>query len=149
MSRAANNQNSEDKLTGLSGWLILVGIDIVFLLLRFIYGIASSYDFFFQSINRSISAYVTVGLFVDIGAVIVLFYTAMLFFQKRKSFPKWFIAFHSLYFLWICLRIVWMFELSFEAVYEHVVELVRQTSTVVVWIPYMLRSKRVRNTFVH
>ena len=104
---------------------------------------------FIQSINRTSSTYVTVGVFVDIGAVIMLFYTGMLFFQKRKSFPKWFIAFHSLYFLWICLRIVWMFELSIEAVYKHVVELVRQTSTVVVWIPYMLRSKRVRNTFVY
>ncbi len=149
MSLADNNQNSEEKLTGLLGWLILVGIDIVLLPLRFIYGIASSYDFFIQSINRTISTYVTVGVFVDIGAVIMLFYTGMLFFKKRKSFPKWFIAFHSLYFLWICLRIVWMFELSIEAVYEHVVELVRQTSTVVVWIPYMLRSKRVRNTFVY
>ena len=84
MSRAANNQNSEDKLTGLSGWLILVGIDIVFLLLRFIYGIASSYDFFFQSINRSISAYVTVGLFVDIGAVIM--------FGVLGFLPGWIIA---------------------------------------------------------
>lgn len=149
MSLANNNQNSDEKLTGLSGWLILVGIDIVLLLLRFIYGIASSYDFFFQSINRTFSTYVTVGLFVDIGAVFMLFYTAMLFFKKRKSFPKWFIAFHSLYFLWICLRIVWMFELSIGAVYEHVVEFVRQTSTVVVWIPYMLWSKRVKNTFVY
>ena len=67
MGLADNNQNPEEKLTGLLGWLILVGIDIVLLPLRFIYGIASSYDLFIQSINRTISTYATVGVFVDIG----------------------------------------------------------------------------------
>ena len=159
------NSQSEKELVGLSGWLILVGISIPLSILGSLYELVDRFNFWFPVLTSVLSGegemgdivtrgelvtIVMVGYLYQFVCLIVFSYMCLLFFKKRKSFPRWFITINSLILLYIVLFTffclakfninIWRLlgvELSIQAVYS------------ALWIPYMVRSKRVRNTFVH
>ncbi len=74
------------------------------------------------------------------------------FFTQNSDFPKWYIgiAIFSLIFIVLdafSIRLV----LPTEPVFDHdtVGELMRSLVMVVIWVPYMLVSKRVKATFIN
>jgi len=158
--------NREDKnLEGLGGWLILVGIGVVVTPLRIGALLLKTFPPIFS--GGAWEALTTPGyeaysplwapillseIVINTGLVLVSLYLMYLFFSKRRVFPKWYIG-------------ILVFSLIFIVIDAWVVKLVMPNEpmfgpgtmkaflqalvTSLIWIPYMLISKRVKATFVN
>ena len=84
-------------------------------------------------------------LFILSGIVLVI-----LFFTKSHRFPKLLIAFYATNLLFIALDLVWASGIPAVSAMDNtdsIKELVQAIAKCAIWIPYMLVSKRVKNTF--
>ncbi|MBV1914398.1 MAG: DUF2569 domain-containing protein [Pseudomonadales bacterium] len=156
---------SEEKdLNGLRGWLILVGIGLVYSPIRLV----STYYPLFSEVfsdgtweiltTQGTEAYhplwgplLMSELIFNGGMVLLCFYLIYLFFTRHRLFPKVYIFMILISFLILPFD-AWMvtFVLPDEPMFdpETVKELISAAVSVVIWVPYMLRSKRVKATFV-
>ncbi|WP_026221027.1 DUF2569 domain-containing protein [Thiofilum flexile] len=153
------------ELKGLSGWLILVGLGVIISPLRIATQTFPIYSEMFS--NGSWEALTTPGtgayhplwapilwaeIIINGGLILVSIFIAFLFFSKKIAFPKWYIGilFFSLVFVFIdalAIKLVLPNEPIFDT--ETIRELGRSLLTTLVWVPYMLVSKRVKATFVN
>ena len=90
-------------------------------------------------------------IIINAGVFIMWVYAAYLFFSKKKEFPKIFIglAVFSLVFILVdalSIKIVMPNEPIFDP--DTIKEVMRGLIMVVIWVPYMMRSKRVQATFI-
>ena len=154
----------EKKLEGLGGWLILVGLGIIFSPLRIIVQIFPVYSEIFS--NGSWEAITTpeaeaynplwapilIGeITINGGLVLVWMFIAFLFFSRKKVFPKWYIGI-----LVFTLGFILVDTLAIKAVLpsepifdpDTIKEFARSLIATLIWVPYMLISKRVKATFV-
>ncbi|MCB5185550.1 DUF2569 domain-containing protein [Methylobacillus gramineus] len=154
----------EKKLEGLGGWLILVGIGIIASPLRLLSQIIPIYSDMFSKgywdllTTPGSSAYhalwapiLSLEIFINVALVITWIWVAILFFRKKRQFPTWYIStlIFTLAFIVldaIAIKMVLPEETMFDA--ETTKEVLRSLVAVVIWVPYMLRSKRVHATFV-
>lgn len=157
-------ENSKE-IEGLGGWLILVGIGVVITPLRLIHFVYTTYwPIFDQGIwsvltDPSSESYhplwgpLLLGEVVtNMALIIASFYLIFLFFTKRALFPKLYIGIVIVTLAFIPLD-AWLaaFVLPNEPMFdpETIKEFVRTLIVALVWIPYMMVSKRVRVTFVN
>lgn len=154
----------ESNLQGLGGWLVLVGLGIVIAPLTIIGSILPDYSEMFS--NGSWEVLTTPGteaydslwaplLYGEIainGAFVLAWvFIGFLFFSKNRAFPKWYIGI-----LLFTLAFVVLEPLAIKAVLPNdslidaaaTKEIGRALITSLIWIPYMLVSKRVKATFV-
>lgn len=156
---------SDDReLKGLGGWLILVGIGVVMSPIRLLVTLVPTYkpifedgtwevlttegtEFYnpyFSSLLVGEIAYNTIVLVASICLI-------YLFFSKHYLFPKLYIGLvaASLIFIpldaWIVAKIFPDTEMFDQ---ETIKNLSRVIAVGIVWVPYMLLSKRVKTTFV-
>jgi serine/threonine protein kinase len=154
----------EKKLEGLGGWLIVVGIGIIISPFRIVTQVFSVYPEIFS--NGSWAALTTPGteaynplwapiicgeMVINGGLVLASIFSAFLFFSKKKIFPKWYIgtSIFSLAFVVVDALVVKSVMPDvplFDA--ETTKEFGRSLIAALVWVPYMLVSKRVKITFV-
>lgn len=154
----------EKNLERLSGWLILVGIGTVFTPLRIIATIFPNYFEIFS--NGSWEVLTTPGtvtynplwgpiligeLSINGALVIAWIFIAFLFFTKKKTFPKWYIGIviFTLVFILIdalATKSVMPNEPVFDP--ETIEEFGRSLIATLIWVPYMLVSKRVKAVFI-
>lgn len=157
--------NEEKNLEGIGGWLILVAIGIIVTPIRLIMLAMATYPEIFSTgvwealTTQGSEAYsplwapILVGeILINSGMLLVWLYMAYLFFSKKLAFPKWYIglAVFSLVFIIadaFAIKLVMPSEPVFDP--DTIKELMRSLFTVVVWVPYMLISKRVKITFVN
>lgn len=155
---------AEEKLEGLSGWLILVGLGIIVSPLKIIGLLFPLYSEMFSSGSweflttegtegyNPLWAPIILGEMTINGAlVLVWIFIAFLFFSKKKSFTKWYVGIllFTLVFIVvdaIAIKAVLPNEPIFDS--ETVKELGRTLVSCLIWIPYVLVSKRVKTTFV-
>jgi hypothetical protein len=157
--------NNDKSLNGLGGWLILIGIGIVFGPLQMLMEFIPLYSEMFT--NGSYEVLTTPGsiaynpfwapvviteLLVNILILLTAVYIAVKFFTKKSNFPKWYIglAVFTLVFLVIdafAIKLVLPNAAVFDP--DTVKEIFLQVFRVLVWVPYMLKSKRVKATFVN
>ncbi len=157
-----NAENNE--LKGLGGWLVLVGIGLLFAPVRMVVSLFPAYSQIFEDgvwqemTNASSSSYIPyLGTFI-VGEMIVnliilgaSIYLIYLFYYKHYLFPKIYIAVvvGSILFMlvdaWLLTKIL-PGEQMFTP--ESAGEFVRSLIAAAIWVPYMLVSKRVRLTFV-
>ena len=161
-SEATDLENNE--LKGLSGWLILVGIGVIFSPIRLLFTSIPIYKQIFE--DGTWEALTTVGsevynslwapLFLGeitynsimVAASIYLIY---LFFSKHYLFPKLYIAIVALSIVffpldaWLATKVL-PSEPMFDP--ETTKEFMQSLVAGIIWIPYMLISKRVKATFV-
>jgi hypothetical protein len=155
--------NNKNELKGLNGWLILVGIGVLIMPVRLL---ISGIKIFKPILDKDVwAALTTIGsaaynplwaplligeVFYNVlmfGSSLVLVYS---FFFKRSYFPKLFIvvAITSLlitvFDAWV-VTIILPNESLFDADTTQAVR--RNLMTSIVWVPYMLLSKRVKATF--
>ena len=151
-------------LKGLGGWLILVGIGVVVgpfrlaaELVPLYYGIFTDGSFEILTTQGSEAYHVMWGpliVFETIFNLLVILascYLIYLYFSKSYLFPKLYISIviFSLVFIpfdaWLA-----TFVLPDEPMFDPATskELARTLFMAVVWVPYMLISKRVKATFV-
>ncbi|MAE43419.1 MAG: hypothetical protein CMF63_00225 [Magnetovibrio sp.] len=158
-------QMSEEKnLQGIGGWLILVAVGIVFTPIKKIMIKINLYPEIFSTgvwedlTTQGNEAYsplwapsIIGEVLFSCGLIIVLLYMAYLFFTKSRNFPKWFvvIAIINVQFIAADAFIINMF-LPSQSIFdpETIREFLRSVVTLVVWVPYMFVSKRVRATFI-
>jgi len=153
--------SSDSHLNGLGGWLLLIGLSIVISPINILRGIAESASAYSLSswhtlTNPSGGAYHSLWaplLIFDLLANLTLLgcsiLLVMLYFKKRRIFPKLYVAF--------------LLSNAFILLADHFGTqlLDRQTSGIddtrsvaralaacMIWIPYMLQSRRVKATFL-
>lgn len=154
----------EKNLEGLGGWLVLVGLGIIISPLRLISIVFPVYSEIFS--NGSWVVLTTPGteaynplwapilfgeMAINGGLVLAWIFIAYLFFSKKKVFPKWYIGMvlFTLAFILIealAIKSVLPNEPVFDA--ETGMEFGRSVIFALIWVPYMLVSKRVKATFV-
>jgi len=157
--------NKEKKLEGIGGWLILVAIGIVITPIRLTIIMLTTYPEIFST--GTWEALTTQGTYVyspmwgpiiigeiliNCGILLAWLYMSYLFFSKKIVFPKWYIGlvFFSLVFIIadaFAIKLVMPSEPVFDP--DTMKELMRALFMVLVWVPYMLISKRVKATFIN
>jgi uncharacterized membrane protein YhdT len=155
----------EKNLQGLGGWLILVGFGIVISPLRIIGLVLPSYVEIFtngawetlttpgtQAYNPLWSPIILGEMGINILLVAAWIFIAYLFFTKKALFPKWYIgvALFTLAFIVMdayAITLVLPEQPMFDD--ETMKELARSLVSVLIWVPYMLVSKRVKATFIN
>ena len=154
----------EIKLKGLRGWLILVGIGVVLSPLRLLGEVIPVFLPIFE--EGTFEALTTVGsgvysphlatlivgeIIFNIGMVMTGIYLIYLFFTKHYLFPKIYIAITLISIIFIPLD-AWLSSLIvpnapvFDAETEK--SFIRLLFGGFIWIPYLLKSKRVKATFI-
>lgn len=154
----------KDNLKGLGGWLILVGIGVVVAPIRLIYEYGPMYYSIFTDGSFEVlttpgtEAYNSLWGPLLIGEalgntflVLASIYLVYLFFTKHYLFPKIYIAIILFSLVFITLD-AWVGSLVItdEPMFDPATtkEFTRSLVGAVIWIPYMLVSKRVKATFI-
>jgi hypothetical protein len=157
--------NQSTDLVGLRGWLILVGIGIIVSPIRFALLLVNTYlpmrtDGTWEALTDPTSAnfapfwkpLLLSEIFVNISFIVIGIYMIVLFFEKKKQFPPWFIGFWLVNLVWIVADAVVVSmlvpgQVAFDS--STITELARSAIGCAIWVPYMLMSKRVKATFVN
>ncbi|MDR1848707.1 MAG: DUF2569 family protein [Zoogloeaceae bacterium] len=141
-SGGAEYENTQPELTGLGGWLILVGIGLVICVPVYCLHISAGF------LLKSIVLYVPANLL----ALVLCGFAIYLFFTKSRKFPTVFIVFM------VANAVTAAISGANIGIYSG-----RESSAWIlggiggvlglivaaIWIPYTLKSKRVKNTFVN
>lgn len=154
----------DNELKGFGGWLVLVGLGVVITPIRLLTTYIPIYKPIFE--DGTWETLTTVGseaydplwgplLIGEIAynsiMVVVSIYLIYLFFSKHYFFPKLFIGIMAVSLIFIPLD-AWLVTkvLPDEPIFdpETTKEFVRTLIGSVIWMPYLLISKRVRATFV-
>ncbi len=156
--------NENNKLRGLEGWLLLVGIGVVIGPFRLAYGFGPMYYSIFTDgtfeilTNTDSEVYHPLWGPMLIGEavynslmVLASTYLIYLFFAKHYLFPRVYIAIISISLVFIPVD-AWLgsFVITDEPMFDPETTKVffRSLIGAIIWIPYMLMSKRVKATFV-
>jgi Protein of unknown function (DUF2569) len=162
--RSVDEMTKDQNLNGLRSWLILVGLGVVISPIKMIIQDFSLYSEMFSSgafatlttpgtkaYNPLWSPILFTELTINSGLFVASIFVAFLFFSKKKLFPKWYISvlLFSLIFILIdalAVKLVLPKEPVFDAVTAK--EFIRTLISSMIWVPYMLVSKRVKATFI-
>lgn len=150
---------------GLGGWLILVAIGLIISPLRLAAVVVLTYFPLFQDgiwdtlttpggeqYHPLWAPLLIFEIVCNLGFIIAYTTLVLIFFRKSRYFPKVYIV---LAIINLCFMVLdaWLvsFVLPNQAMFDPdtVKEVSRALVSAAVWIPYMLVSKRVKNTFVH
>ena len=156
--------SQKEDLKGLSGWLILVGIGVVLSPIRFV---TMYYPFFIRILNDGTWEILTTPgkeayhplwapllaseMFYISAMVLVSLYLVYLYFSKHYLFPKVYIAIVAASLIFIPLDAGFLtLVLPDRPLFDpaSAKEFARALVSGMIWVPYMLISKRVRATFV-
>ncbi len=153
-----------NKLNGLRGWLALLGLGVVVGPLRIIFFAFTSFSDIYAEgtwsflttegspVYNAFWAPVLIGEIAFNACLFILsVYAAYLFFTKKQNFPKVYIAILTLVLVTIPLD-AWLASkvLPDEPLFDDdtIKELVRSAVAFIIWVPYLIRSKRVKATFI-
>jgi hypothetical protein len=149
---------SDEELVGLGGWLIVVGIQIVLTAIASV-GAIVIHAALVAELSASPDSYPS-GLFPILAFEVLCLFAFLVveiiqcvfFFKKRRLFPKIYIGLSLAYIAWPLLDsgAYWLIDPD-EPFFDQdtLKALVQSIGSAVVWIWYMIESKRVANTFVN
>ena len=150
---------------GLRGWLIIVGISIFSAILEFFNSLIRICNLIFSFNNWEYQTtegtdyyikYLVPTLICEsiiyLGLIIASIYMTYLFFNKRKTFPKWYIAITIIIFFFIigdafATKLVFYDEPFFDS--GDWGQFMGWLFRNLIWTLYMLVSKRVKATFIN
>ncbi|QIG98084.2 DUF2569 domain-containing protein [Bradyrhizobium sp. 6(2017)] len=155
---AAHFNDTKPELTGLGGWLALIGFGQLAGILRFLVSIGEYYS---KMDGQLFAKFPTTmwGEAVMNGALISLFvYTTVLFFRRSRNFPRFFII---QFVATICTPIAALLWAAFTIALatgrpfvdllsidpKDSGQLIAALIGALIWIPYIRKSRRVANTF--
>lgn len=154
----------EQKLKGLGGWLILVGLGVVFGPIRMLVQTVPLYYSMFAEgtfglltnpdsdyYTPFMGAYIVAEMICNLAILLASVYLIYLFFSKHYLFPKLYIAVlvASIVFIFTDAWVGTFFFPDEPLMDEEIArEFGRSIIGAIIWIPYMLISKRVKLTFV-
>lgn len=151
----------DPNLSGLGGWLILVAIGVIInplSILAFITKNAAAYtpETWHNLTDPSSAAYngywaplLIFELLVNLTSIVFSLLLLVLFFQRRRTFPVLYIIFLAYAAITATLDHFFTFLIpTITHTQEPDTTMIRTFLVCLVWIPYMLVSKRVKATFV-
>jgi hypothetical protein len=159
------NENTPKSVEGIGGWLILVAIGVVISPLRLLAELSKTYLPIFidgtwealaspesEVYNSTLLTLMIGEIFFNSLIVLASIYLIYLFFAKKSFFPKLYILI-----IVVSLIITILDNVIVSSIFpeiqafddETIIILVRTTIIGIIWIPYMLISKRVKATFIH
>ena len=153
----------DQKLSGLGGWLILVAIGLLFGPIRLMFHMSQSLDAFSLwkwhaltnpggvSYNPLWGPSLTFELLGEISILIFDVFVLVLFFQRRRLFPRWFIALlvlNAVFVLGDMTAVHFLGVSSPKTAAQHLNNIMSVVVGCGVWIPYTCVSQRVKATFV-
>lgn len=150
-------------LKGLGGWLIVVCLGLIYTFFTAITGVYLNWSMFQDGTVASlseISGYSTlmgIELIVYVVIVILIGYLFLIFFKKKKDFPRFFIYYAIFIVAFAILDFISLNSLSLPGGSEQLMQEINSESMVVivrnivfalVWVSYMKKSERVKLTFI-
>jgi len=144
---------SGSNLEGIGGWLILVAIGLAIAPLRSIHGVYASlrvlYGSQFEhllSVHRGLAGLILYEAATNTCFLIALATLNYLFYRKKKVFPSLMINYFALQ-----AALILIDHLVTLHFYPHhsASNLISAILAAAIWIPYYLRSERVKATFVN
>jgi hypothetical protein len=143
---------------GIAGWLILFGCGLVLsplLIMRTIYtvNLPFLYDnkhWTLLSSHPAIAVLIVSEVTMNVLFIICLLYLNYLFFMKKREFPRWMILYRvlHLFLLFITHMAFWALDPSADLA-RGSAAIARSLLGALIWIPYLLLSRRVKATFVN
>lgn len=156
---AIDKEKTKPFYYGFGGWLYLVAINIIFIFGNSFFALLSDYIPLYQSgkVAMIFETSPVFGFFLFLETLMIMFYIVFplwigyLCLKNKKTFPKAVIIFIStrLIFAIITYFAVLSTPETIDLVDSQVGELLYSFIYAVVWIPYFIKSKRVKNTYVH
>ena len=158
-TRPENHPKGQD-LNGLSGWLVFVGIGIVLTPIKMIYSIVPTYSEMFgegiwDALTDPLSSnyieyfaeLVIAELLVNIGLLLFSIFLVGQYFGKKSTFPRYYIGFRLS--MIVLLFLDWLATSAMFPEYSDMdAELYNAVIGALIWIPYMISSERVKQTFI-
>lgn len=153
------------KVEGLGGWLVLVQISMYFSLITITYLLFNHIFPVFEpeiwsmitdkgsaAYNQSLVQLILFETVVNVLFIIALVFALFLLYSKKKAFPKLMIGYILFSLLTSIVDYVAVSQIEILAQGNDgtfMREVTRSILYACIWIPYFIRSKRVRNTFVN
>lgn len=150
---------------GLGGWLVLVCLGLIVAPIRDIVALLTTYgplmsidiwEGFFTAgsdiYNPKLGIFVGAEMIINLLLILVDGIALVFFFQRRTIFPKLFIGYLVAKALFLIVDTIVVSHLfpSEEAFDPETRKAIGQSLFgIIIWVPYMLVSKRVRATFIH
>lgn len=154
----------EQKYQKIGGWLYIVGIGVVLNPILYVYTIAQSVSVLSYDVWRLITTpgtevyhpmlapLIVFELVTTVGFLVLSIAVAIYFFQKRKILPKLIITFLLSNLAFCVIDFLWVnsITLSVSLGADYLINWVYRTAIAcLIYVPYFLKSKRVKGTFVH
>ena len=144
-----------ENLNGLKGWLILVAIivclgppGIIYSTVTYVMEASAEWQIF----DGSLKYFIVVTCIINVILTIISIYLIYLFFKKMNSFKICFIIYLGLSAILTILLTIWLIILVPTIFSLEILDLTEIFGSIIpafVWIPYMIYSKRVKNTFIN
>ncbi len=159
--KAEINHSQNDGPEGLGGWLILIGSTValppVLYVARWILILIGIYTGAFESILDSInwdtqpgrSVLMGVQILKDLIFLPLFIYLTILFFKKSAKFPKFFIGVRVVQFIFVGIDALVIYLITGKPKDGLVVSIILGLVINSLFIAYILKSVRVKNTFVN
>jgi hypothetical protein len=157
----APSDDTDEGLVGIRGWLLLLGFALLLrplIFLASLYKLAAAMSMdrwaplttFGSSTYHALWAPLLLGeLAVGLGQLVFSLLLLILFFQRRSSFPRLAIALMVVSLVWQAGDVALGSLLpAVQIESSDIAQLIRTLWPVVIWSAYLLRSERVRSTFV-
>ena len=145
----------QPELTGLGGWLGLLGFGLVAGMLKALVKTRQSWSLVDANAFRQFPAFAYGGLILDLAWLLLFVCTIAMFFSRSRKFPPLFIGLLITSILMPFIIVIWArlflrggFEIAQLFGQEEVAQMIVGFIGAALWIPYILKSKRVANTFV-
>ena len=157
---AAEFKNVKPELTGIGGWLALLAFGQVVGILRLLASLGQYYPTIDDELWKRFSTALWGEAALNAAMVGLAVYTTVLLFQHSRHFPSFFIWQTIFVIVMPLVDLVWLASMFAFATNKPISEFLtleakegaRMLAAVVgaaIWIPYILRSRRVANTFTH
>jgi hypothetical protein len=150
-----NPPDTKPPLIGLGGWLVLLGAGLVISIPRFVLSMGTYYSNVSADLWKRFPTALWGEAILNALVFWLLIYTVVLFFRKSRRFPRFLIV---LYISVIALPAVDLGWVSFTLPgaanelnglgTEEIRSMVVSVVGALIWIPYVLLSRRVNNTFI-
>lgn len=139
-------------LNGIAGWLILVAVGLAIAPFNSLHGMYRDFRLLFGSSRWALESFHGLAALILFEAITntIFFFSLIglnvLFYRKSKLFPGWMITFLCGQLLVVLVDHLAVMRFSPSA---NTVPILRSLVGAAVWIPYYLRSIRVKETFVN
>jgi hypothetical protein len=147
-------QSAQPRLVGIGGWLTFVAIGQVVGPLRVLVNVAESLKDYGKIWEASMGPTVVVAdLLLNAVLALVIVRTSLLFFGKRRAFKEWFV------WQWIATLVtpllsvlvvrIYLGPLGKDTLGQFAAQWIVTAIVGLIWIAYVMKSRRVANTMVN